>query len=183
MALISVGIALLLSRFHWEFSDILAQVIAWGWAGIITLITPSYAARTIVQERLQGTWDAVILSRLYPSEIILGKLLASLFQFWLLGFFLLPSCMLLAFTGTNAGNSFSPLHFVLLAYAAGLVGSFTAASFALYFSIRCATTTAALLWSYLPLFIMGWTIHILGLAAIPIMLAGFNGLERKIREG
>jgi len=189
-ALSSAILALLLSQLHWKFSDLLAQIIAWGWGGIITLIVPSYSARTIVQERLQGTWDSVILSRLRPSEIIFGKLLAPLLPFWLWGLFFLPSCLILALTGSSLKKMFSPLPMpitplllVLLAYAWAIIGSFSAASFALYCSFRCSSAATALLWTYLPLFIIGWPVYLLGLVAFPVMLWGFIGLDKKKREG
>ena len=46
---------------------------------LILFLAPSLASAAITQEREQQTWNALLLSRLSPGEIVVGKFVAALF--------------------------------------------------------------------------------------------------------
>ncbi len=143
-----------LARWNWESPDLLAAVIAWLWAVIALLVIPSHTSRAIIQERLQGSWEAVVLTRLRPAEIFFGKLFAVLIPIWLVGLLFLPSCLLLAASTPFHLQDGVMLRFVAAAYAAGTVGGLAVGAIGLLASMRCSSIWAAQLWAYLPIVIM-----------------------------
>lgn len=57
--------------------EIWAWIVALQYLAIC-LMTPGIAANAITQEREQQTWDMLVITRLTPAEIVLGKWLARL---------------------------------------------------------------------------------------------------------
>ena len=66
---------------------------------LIVLLSPALAATAVTQEREQQTWEAVVITRLTASEVLLGKWLGRQLIPWLLLALLLP---LLAVTSLRA---------------------------------------------------------------------------------
>lgn len=140
-----------LARWHWHDSELLAMMLAWLWAIVTLMIVPSHTARAIIQERLQGTWDAVVITRLQPTELFLGKLLAPLIPVWLVGLFFLPACLLFAASADSPYGASSALALVGVAYGAGTIGGLAFGALGLYASMRCSSIWSAQLWTYIPM--------------------------------
>ena len=122
------------------WADGVAEVIAYGWAGTTALAATIRCSGAIVRERVLGTWDALILSRLGPRGIILGKLLAALLPLWTLGLALLPALIVLA-APAPIGERFLVL---LPAYGVAAFAGISFASLGLYCSMRASTPGGAL---------------------------------------
>jgi len=136
---------LVLTFMETEYDAILGLVTMSGWAACSVLIGMMHTARTIVQERVQGTWDALLLTRLRPREIVLGKLLAALLPLWAVGLILLPTCTALVPISQAPSPLLSPLYL----YAGAIVAGFSFASIGLYCSMRCSTVGSAQLLAFL----------------------------------
>lgn len=186
LGIVSIGAALALywTVSGWEGSGPLAVGLAWVWAGAAVLLVPARTARAIVRERQQGTWDAVILTRLRPSEIVWGKLLAAVTDFWALGLFLLPICLALDWKDVAAGSLIvalgdpPPLLLIALAYGTATIGALTAASFGLYVSMRTSSGGSALLWTYLLLWLGGQITMLAGLIMLFVLPLRFVRMDR-----
>lgn len=84
---------------------------------LLALITPSLASGSITQEREQQTWNALLLSRLTRSEILLGKYVACLLPILtILGLFV-PIDIIAAYTGEIGFLKFFLSHLLLLSTA------------------------------------------------------------------
>jgi len=147
----SVFVPAYLSRRHWHEPEMLAVTIAWLWAIVTLMLVPSYTARAIIQERLQGTWDAVVITRLQPTELFLGKLLAPLIPVWVVGLFFLPTCLLFAASQQSPYESNWALALVGVAYGAGTIGGLAFGTVGLIASMRCSSIWSAQLWTYIPM--------------------------------
>jgi ABC-type transport system involved in multi-copper enzyme maturation permease subunit len=120
--------------------------------GIATLwIIPAISARTIAQERVLGTWNDLLLSRLRPREIILGKLGAALAPHWLLGMAILPGVALVLINTSLTYNMPAMMHkfnelvcFYIFIYTV----SFVLAMIGIYCSLRCTSVIKAQILSY-----------------------------------
>lgn len=152
----------------WREPGLLGIFLAVIWAAVTLMVVPSHAARAIVQERLQGTWDALVLTRLSPADIFLGKLFATLLPVWVIGFLFLPTCAMLAANEPFAHYRTSALANVALVYAAGTIGSLATAAVGLFVSARCASIWSAQLWTYLSMFAL------VGLSAV--VMVGLDAL-------
>jgi hypothetical protein len=105
--LIRIGIALILllsygltiyNVFWLRDSNGVAGALA-GWMGFFAyIIPPALASGSITTERENQTWNALLLSRLKPSEIVLGKFWAALLPVWGWGLAMLPLGILLTIT-------------------------------------------------------------------------------------
>jgi ABC-2 type transport system permease protein len=104
---------------------------------LILFLIPSLAAASITQEREQQTWNALLLSRLTPGEIVFGKFFASL----------LPALIILALffplklLGAYIGGIPLPRYLFSNALLLATVGFFSAVS--LFWSWRCRRTFVA----------------------------------------
>jgi ABC-type transport system involved in multi-copper enzyme maturation permease subunit len=122
-----------------EYAYVLAYVLAFTWAGATVVLALTQNSRSIVQERIQGTWDMLVLSRLRPAEIVLGKLLAALLPLWAVGFIILPTCLLLVLVSDPP----QPLWYVICAYGIATVGASSFGGLALYCSMRVSSVGGA----------------------------------------
>ena len=179
------GASLYLGSLRYAHPNLTVTFAVWMWAGITVLVVAAQTSRAIVQERAQGTWDALLLTRLRPREIVWGKLLGSLIPMWLLGIPLLPAC-LVAGARTPASShlgywlSLSPLAFGL---ATATIGALGLGSLGLYASMRCSSVWAAQLWTFIPLLTLSHLAAVAGLFFLPVLLIRFNKLDGLKREG
>ncbi len=122
------------------FSEVIARAAASAWSGLSLLVAAFSSSRSITQERMSGTWDALIMSRLGGRGIVLGKLLGTLLPLWSVGVILLPVVVLLL-----AASRPDPaiLYAILTAYGAVIVGGVAATSLGLYCSMRCRAVASA----------------------------------------
>jgi ABC-type transport system involved in multi-copper enzyme maturation permease subunit len=122
---------------------------AWTWmvgiqAALICLLAPVVAANSITQEKEQQTWEMLIFTRLLPSEIILGKLMARTALLALLLLLFVPIEMFCwhkspqLITGTM----------MLLTYATMLVTAVFFATIGLYLSWLLNRTIYAIMSAY-----------------------------------
>jgi len=145
-----------------EYAYVLAYVLAFTWAGAAVVLALSQNSRSIVQERIQGTWDMLVLSRLRPAEIVLGKLLAALLPLWTVGFIILPTCLLLVLVSDPP----QPLWYVICAYGIGTLGALSFGGLALYCSMRAGSVGGAQVLA----FSLSWLVLVLSNAvAIPLV--------------
>lgn len=104
---------------------------------LLVLVTPSLTAGSITQEREQQTWNALLLSRLTPAEIVLGKYAACLLPVLAILALFLPLDLIAAYTGEIGFTRFIATHLLLL----GTAVFYTAIS--LYFSWASRRTFVA----------------------------------------
>lgn len=107
------------------------------WAAVTVITSSLHLARMIVQARQQGTWDGLLMTRLRPVDIILGKLLGALFPFWASWVLLLPSLVLIF--GGNGVAVLVVVAKVLQVFVGTVLLSLAFASLALYCSMRSRT--------------------------------------------
>ncbi len=122
------------------FSEVIATAAVATWSGLSLLVAALGSSSSIVQERMSGTWDGLIMSRLGGRGIVLGKLLGTLLPLWTVGIILLPMVLLLL-----AASRPDPdiVYAVLTAYGVAIVGGAAAASLGLYCSMRCRSVASA----------------------------------------
>jgi ABC-type transport system involved in cytochrome c biogenesis permease component len=151
LVLLSIGAAVAAHRFtrNWEDPGLLASLIAVAWAAATVILAPARTARGVVGERQQGTWEAIVLTRLRPGEIVVGKLLGALAPLWIMGLLLLPACLALMGNTRNDFDLRSAHQFVGISFAAGLIGAPFFAAQGLFISMLTSTVTAAFAWTYL----------------------------------
>jgi len=137
-----------LASQRWDSADLLALMFAWLWSAATLIIVPGQTAQAIVKERLQGTWDAVILTRLRLPEILFGKLFAILIPMWLGGLFFLPACLMLAAAAGSPAEMQYALLSVACAYAAAVIGGLGFGALGLLFSMRCSSAASAQAWTF-----------------------------------
>ncbi|NIM06894.1 MAG: hypothetical protein GTO55_10115 [Armatimonadetes bacterium] len=167
-AAVYIGGNLLLMNLKADDISILLPVVLSIWALVTLLIVPSHTARAIAQERVQGTWDAVVLTCLSPAEIIFGKLFSALLPMWGIGLLLLPTCLVCAAKGVLFdADPEMQLSLLVFVYGAAVVASISVASVGIFFSLVCSSFLAALLWTYLVL---------LAYLSIPVSIIIFFGL-------
>jgi hypothetical protein len=121
-------------------------------------LVPALIAGTIAGERERQTWDALVLTRLLPKDIIWGKLLARLFPLALLTLVLAPVAIAFVIKagpegiatattlfshGTN--HSLSGLFF---GWMLGLAVAFANGLLTIYISLRAKSARSALITSY-----------------------------------
>jgi ABC-type transport system involved in multi-copper enzyme maturation permease subunit len=190
-----------------EFASGIGLVAVWAWAGLTVLVAALETSRAIGQERLQGTWDMLVLTRLGGRAIVAGKLLAALLPLWAVGLALFPFCLPLVYAPENPDWA---LH-LLGAYAVATIGGTAAASLGLCCSMLFRTIFGAQLatvfagWvaaQLLPLLVMmpmalmiadspgvltyGASAAIMlapGYIALVILLTRFEHLDRRFRQG
>lgn len=169
IALLPVAIVLVLGD---EETSVLGYVLIWIWALCTILIGMMHTCRSIVQERVQGTWDLLVLSRLRPHEIVFGKLLAALLPSWTLGFLLLPTAVCLI-AMSRIPEPYLPL---LYGYIVAVVGGAAAASLGLYCSMRCASVGNAQLLAFMIAFVTyAMTAIVMGVA-VPVLAFGTESM-------
>jgi ABC-type transport system involved in multi-copper enzyme maturation permease subunit len=95
---------------------------------LLVFVVPALTAGAITQEREQQTWNALLLSRLTPSEIVVGKLLACLTPAAIIVGLFVPVNFLAAVVGGVSGAAYVVSNLLLLATA------FFYASFSLFCS-------------------------------------------------
>jgi len=126
------------------------------WTGLTSLVTAVQMARAVSLERQRSTWDALIISRLRPVDIVVGKLARTLLPLWGSWLFLAPALILL-FAG------FGDTDAAVLERVWGLVGR------ALVLSTSCACV--AFFWSLVSATPAGAQIATLGTMTIAYLLA------------
>lgn len=187
LASLIAGLPLLWSRAALHASLSVVGMILYGWASVSTLIIPVLTSRAIARERLQGTWDGVILTRLTPAEIIFGKLFAALFPVWAVGlFFLLIFCiqfiLVLIFSLSTAGEMIGWGIFICLMLLFNIFSNVAVGAMGLYISMCCANPATALILSYgIIIFSCGLYIP-LGVIALPVLIIMFKDLDNSKRK-
>jgi hypothetical protein len=155
--LLSLGIAFLSTSTAVTLE--LTVMISWVWAAVVIFMVPTFASRSVVGDRLQGTWDALVISRMHPLEIIIGKLSTAVLALWLTGLLLMP-LTLMAITRLITEpypvpyDVMSPLTALALPYLTVFIGGYCAATISTLMSLRFATIQAALLSSYVLILIV-----------------------------
>lgn len=118
---------------------------------LICLVAPALATNAISREREQQTWEMLISTRLRPSEIILGKLLARLSGALLLFSLPLPLSVFCWVQADHSGASYynyvSLAQFVLM-YALMAITAVFFATFGLFVSYCFRRTLYAIMASY-----------------------------------
>ena len=104
---------------------------------LLILLTPSLASGSITQEREQQTWNALLLSRLTASEIVLGKYAACLLPVLAMLALFLPIDIIATVVGGIGFAKFIVSHLLVL----GTAVFYTAIS--LYFSWKSRRTFIA----------------------------------------
>jgi len=132
-----------------ETPDHVILMFGWSWALTTIWVVAARSAQALVAERLRGTWDAVMLSRLGPGEIFFGKLFGALALPWAAGLLMLPTCSLLAAITPLAADRNAALVGLARAYGTGAIGSVCCGAVGLCFSRRCSSVWAAELWTLL----------------------------------
>jgi hypothetical protein len=147
-----------------EFSSIIGLVAVWAWAGLTVLVAGLETSRAIGQERLQGTWDMLVLTRLGGRAIVTGKLLGALVPLWCVGVALLPFCLIVLYSTADLGWAY----ILLGAYATAIIGGTAAASLGLC----CSMLFRTILGAQLATVFAGWVAAQLlpALAMVPIDL-------------
>jgi hypothetical protein len=74
------------------------------WTGLTSLVTAVQMARAVSLERQRSTWDALVISRLRPVDIIVGKLARTLLPLWGSWLFMAPALIIL-FTGSGDADA------------------------------------------------------------------------------
>jgi hypothetical protein len=190
-----------------EFASIIGLVAVWAWAGLTVLVAALETSRAIGQERLQGTWDMLVLTRVGGRAIVAGKLLGALLPLWAVGVILLPFCLPLIYAPENPDWA---LH-LLGAYAVATIAGTAAASLGLCCSMLFRTIFGAQLatvfagWvaaqllpalAMVPIDLMMVDSHDVltygayaaiilepGYIALAILLTRFEHLDRRFRQG
>jgi hypothetical protein len=150
LAVLALGGSFVLGAYLTAISDagVLAAIAiaaVSAWSGLSLLVAAFSSSRSIAQERMSGTWDALIMSRLGGRGIVLGKLLGTLLPLWTVGVILLPMVLLLlAASWANwPWAAREILYAILAAYGLAIGGGTAAASLGLYCSMRCRTVASA----------------------------------------
>jgi len=129
---------------------------AWGWCigiqyTLVCLIAPVVTANCITQEKEQQTWDMLIFTRLKPSEIIFGKLMARLAIVFLVLALFLPMTAFCwihsAVMDTHVAGT-SKLGEFVLTYVVTIVSAIFFATFGLFMSWQLKKTLFAIMVSY-----------------------------------
>ena len=117
-------------------SCLVIAVLTWLWAVCAVLVVPARAAQSIVRERLLGTWESLLLSKITAKEIIWGKTLAALLPVWVIGFLLLLAGLVVASIHLAALKS-APLQSDIRAYMNSTIVAFLAATGWSFFQATC----------------------------------------------
>ncbi len=192
-----------------EIAPIIGLVALWAWAGLSVVVVALETSRAIGQERLAGSWDMLILSRLGGPAIVVGKLLAALLPLWAVGIAVIPFAALLCL-GADPGL---PIQ-IPIACAVAVFAGIAAASLGLWCSMSFRSIfTAQLVTAFIGWFTlqimpivaalvlekfgmglseMPGTAHIMfgsstilvpGFTALLVMLTRFHRLDRAFRRG
>lgn len=136
----SLVVGVFLAGIGGQLGGVIAYAAVYTWAGLTVVFAALHASRSIAQERMSGTWDALVMSRLRGRGIVLGKLLGVLLPLWAVGLLLLPVVLPVALASREP---LVVLGYVLIAYASALIPGAAAASLGLYCSMRCRTIMSA----------------------------------------
>jgi len=139
-----------------EAVEAIGQIILWIWALLTVLVSGLQVAGSIVSERDRKTWDALILTRLRPAEIVLGKLFGVLLPLWTMGAVVLPGLMVLTSFRGDLGQWRTEWWYVLVVFGSTLVVSASFCSLAIYCSMCCRSVLVA----QLMLFGIGFGAHV-----------------------
>jgi hypothetical protein len=169
-----VGLSALLGIYLRSITDedaagIIGIIAACAWAGLTVIVAALESSRSIGQERLQGTWDMLVLTRLGGRAIVTGKLLGALIPLWCVGGALLPFCLALLYTWVDPNWAY----ILLAAYATAIIGGTAAASLGLCCSMLFRTIFSA----QLATVVAGWvaTNVLPGLLLMPFGLIWWDG--------
>jgi ABC-type transport system involved in multi-copper enzyme maturation permease subunit len=156
--------ALILLFILWCYYQAIGWMVRWGgpnagkdgWQAAVAIqalliwaLSPAMAANAITQEKEQQTWEMLVFTRLTPSEILLGKLLARLLPMAaILGAFF--PFMLFCYADSR---TLTPLDFfnVYLNFA---VWTLFMVTVSLFMSWAFRKTAAAIATAYLVLFLL-----------------------------
>jgi ABC-type transport system involved in multi-copper enzyme maturation permease subunit len=152
-ALVTAGLVIPALFLPQDTAQAVISIAVWCWAMGAVIYIGIMTVRAIIQERLQGTWDIILLTRLTPAEIIWGKSLAPQIQMWAVGVLLLPACIGVLCRSSQM-DFWAALIMFSIAYASALFEGWAAGAIGIFFSLRSATLSNALLWSF-GVFILG----------------------------
>ena len=122
-----------------DAAGIIGIIAAWAWAGLTVIVAALESSRSIGQERLQGTWEMLVLTRLGGGAIVTGKLLGALVPLWYVGAALLPFCLVLLYSTADLAWAY----ILLGVYALAIIGGTAAASIGLCCSLLFRTILSA----------------------------------------
>lgn len=94
-----------LLRSYMEGRD-LFQAVSYIQLTLLVMLAPSLTANAITLEREKQTWNALLMSRLTPDEIVIGKLVARLTPALILLAIFIPLSLLAAFVGGLPAGAF-----------------------------------------------------------------------------
>ncbi len=136
----------------------------------LTILIPLLTCGAITEEKIRGTLQYLLTANLRPLEIILGKMLAQLYQIGLLTLVGLP---LFCFFAGLAGDATFPVTAVVtsLALAFGIAG------LGMLLSVWCRSTRDALLCMYLLMGLAFMLLSVFAAAPLGARLATFHPLR------
>ena len=137
---------------------------------LLTLLTPALVGGTITEEKTRGTLQYLLTADIRPGELILGKMLAHLYQLAVLSLVGLPLLSFFAGLATD-------LTFPLVVFATSMLVLFGVAALSMLVSVLCRTTRDALLTLYLMLGGTYLLAPFLALTPLGPALSRFNPLE------
>jgi ABC-type Na+ efflux pump permease subunit len=170
LGVLALGLALApafwVVRHPQDYYAEIATGLVWCLAIVALVMMPSHTAQVIVRERAQRTWDAVLLTRLQPAEIFVGKLLAPYLQLQATALLVLPTVVALVVADPSRDQR-SPELFASLAMASGVlvVGSLAAGAVGLWASLRSRTMSEA----------QAISLSLLALSLVPVYVGSLQG--------
>jgi ABC-type transport system involved in multi-copper enzyme maturation permease subunit len=131
-----------------EFGTLVFQLLAAMQLALALFFSALFTAGSVAQEKDRGTLEMLLMTELSNRELVLGKLLASLFQIGLMALAGLPIFMLLPLLGGVAYREIAQVFLLTAAaiLAAGSVGATIGFRRENTFQILATTFLALLLW-------------------------------------
>jgi len=150
-------------------------------------LMPALIAGAIAGERERQTWDALVLTRLRPAEIIWGKLLARLFPVALLTLVLAPMAIAFLIKAGPEEIRLGLIHSapwaddysyaaVFFTWTLGMAVAFANGVLALFISMRAASARSALISSYIYAGMAYLVVQLLGYLLLLFPLLFFSSI-------
>jgi ABC-type transport system involved in multi-copper enzyme maturation permease subunit len=131
----------IIAKDAWMIGVALQAIFLW-------LLCPSLASNSITQEKEQQTWEMLVFTRLTPSQIVLGKLVARLIPALFLAALFMPFMLFcLAIGGATIGLAMGT-------YACLAVWALFCVTLSMFFSWVSKRTATAISLSYVAVFML-----------------------------
>lgn len=159
-------------RAHGDYTYLAEEIVGFILLSLVTaiaLLVPSLASAAFAGEKEDNTYDLLILTLIWPSGLILAKLLSAVGLLLLMFLATLPALGSVFFLiGMSVGE-------VLYAFGIILLAALSCALISLYCSARCQRRVPAALASFLTIIILmgGWY-----LLLIPLDVFGWIDIDR-----